>query len=104
MILDEIKKKLRKERGEIKANRPNKMIKVQLNFWTDNIASVKEKVVPKVCWDGGFIHILQNEGHGIKRLEPIPFNGLSDLERKIEEGLKKSGVKMLKGNKGLYYP
>lgn len=104
MSLEEIRKELERKRGSVEIKMPDKTIKVQINFWTDNISSDNGKKVPRVCWDFGTIHVLENKGHGIERLDPIPFNSLSELIDKIEEGFTKAGVKVLKSKKDLYYP
>lgn len=102
--LDYIIRLLREERGEKTIEHGDRTIKIELHFWTDGIASERGKVVPKVCWDSGMIHILKNEGHGIERLEPIPFNSLSELEQKLEEAFRKAGIVVLKSKQKLYYP
>lgn len=51
--------------------------------------------MPKVCWDVGTVSLLGNESHGIKPSEPYFFNGLSELQRTIEELLNDNGVKVL---------
>ncbi len=91
-----VRKQLIKKRGERKVRRPDKTIKVELDFWTNDIASDKSKVVPKVCWDFGMIHILENQGHGLKAKRNIPFYFLTELASKIEESFEGAGIKMLK--------
>ena len=106
--LEQIKVFLRKERGEKLAKSSDRTIKVELMFWTNGIASTKGKIVPKVCWDFGMVHILGNGSHSIKRSKsPIPFNTFSEIESKIEKGLKSEGIILLKHEKDAkrgFYP
>jgi len=103
-VLDYLIQLIREERGEKTVEHGNRVIKIELHFWTDGIASEKGKVVPKACWDSGTIHVLKNEGHGIERLEPIHFKSLSELEQKLEEAFKKAGIVVLKRKQKPYYP
>ena len=64
------------------------MLKVEVEFWTDQIASEKGKLVPKVAWDSGTLHILKNEGHANERSKAIPFESLSELQPTIEKAFK----------------
>ena len=103
-VLNHIIQLLREERGEKTVKHGERTIKIELHFWTNDIASERGKVVPKVCWDSGMIHVLKNEGHGIERLGPVPFNSLSELELKLEEAFKKAGIVVLKSKEKPYYP
>ncbi|NIQ04260.1 MAG: hypothetical protein GWO20_00570 [Candidatus Korarchaeota archaeon] len=105
MSLGEIKNKLEQKRGAKEIERPNKMIKIELHFWTNNISSEEGKAVPKVCWDSGTIHLLENEGHGIERSD-LHFHHLSELVDKIEEAVRTQGIKVLKSRQrwDIYYP
>jgi len=104
--LEEIRKELEKERGSVEIKMPDKTIKVEVHFWTNNVSGEEGKKVPKVCWDSGTIHVLENKGHGIEKQKEIPFNSLSELTEKIEEGFKEAGIKVLKSRKvqNVYYP
>ena len=95
-MTEEILKKLRQERGEKEVEHGNKMIKVTLSFWTDDIAKEKKELVPKVCWDSGTIRILKNDGHGIESSEVKNFHSLSALTETIEEVFREQGIKVLK--------
>jgi hypothetical protein len=99
-------KELRKSRGEKRVTPPNRMIKLQLNFWVDGIATKRQNIVPGACWDSGTIEILKNNAHGVSGSRSIPFNSLSELETKIEKGLENAGLKLVKSerHRPVYYP
>jgi len=103
---DSIIKELRESRGEKKVEHGDKVIKIEVHFWTNDIASDEKRRIPKVAWDSGTIHILKNEGHGIKRSEPIHFNSLSELQSTIETAFKKRRMSLLHSRKyrPVYYP
>lgn len=95
---------LRKRR--IDAQHGEKVIELRVAFFTDEIASAQGRVVPKVCWDIGTVHLFANASHGIKSSEPYFFNGLSELPKVIEEILANNEIKILhspKRTKKLYY-
>jgi hypothetical protein len=102
---DLIIKELRKSREEKKVAYGNKLIKIEVRFWTHAIASDKKKLIPKVAWDSGTIHVLKNPGHGIMGSKSIPFNSLSELQPTIERTFKKNGITLLHSRKyrPLYY-
>ena len=59
----------------IRAKHGEKMIKVELYFWTNKIADEKGYVVPKVAWNAGWQNLLANKTHGLKR-DAEPFHSL----------------------------
>jgi hypothetical protein len=71
-----------------------RMIEIQVRFWTDGIAEAKGHIQPKHCWDAGVIKIQRNDAHGVTPSNPIPFNGLIDMSRKIEQVLIIHGIKV----------
>jgi hypothetical protein len=103
-MLEETMKRLRLDRGEKTPKHGEKTIKIQLDFWTDDIAKNSGKIVPKVCWDSGTIRLLRNGGHEIKGSKSIPFSSLSQLVGKIEEVFREQNVKVLKTNRYVYEP
>lgn len=77
-----------------KAVHGEKMIEVRIKFWTNNIASKKGDILPKVCWEGGMIVMEKNTLHGIKPQSPLPFPTFTSLPRAIEKVLTQHGIKM----------
>lgn len=105
-MIDSIIKELQESRGEKRVAHGNKLIKIEVRFWTDAIASDEKSLIPRVAWDSGTIHILKNQGHGIKGSKSIPFNSLSELQPTIEATFKKSGIILLHSRKyrRVYHP
>lgn len=73
------------------AGHGQKTIKVQINFWTDNIAP-KGYIKPKHCWPSGMVTVPANPAHGIRSQDPIPFNKFEDLPDAIQQALEEAGV------------
>jgi hypothetical protein len=98
-------KRLTRRRGEKTIDEPDQMIKVQVNFWTNGIASTDRKRIPRVAWDSGIVQVLPNDPHGIGRGRAIPFNSLSELQPKLETALMEERIKLLKSRKfsSVYY-
>ena len=71
----------------LEAKHGKKMIEVRLRFWTNNIASEANKVIPKHAWASGVVHIQGNESHGIVPGNPRPFHSLLDIGSVIERVL-----------------
>jgi hypothetical protein len=77
---------------ERKAEHGEKMIELRIRFWTDEIASKKDHVLPKHAWAAGMVIMDRNESHGIVPKEPMPFNSLFELPAVIEKALIAHGV------------
>jgi hypothetical protein len=104
--MEPIIKELLPNRVEKKVKHGDKVIKIEVHFWTDKMASDKEKLVPKAAWDSGTVHILKNAGHGIKRSKSFPFSSLSELQPTIEKAFKETGISLVHSSKywSVYYP
>jgi hypothetical protein len=105
--MESIIRDLQEKRGCKTIKRPDKVIKIEVHFWTDGIVPPdKEKRIPKVAWDFGTIHILKNEGHGIRRSKPIHYNNLSELQATIEKAFAERGIRLIHSQKygTPYYP
>jgi hypothetical protein len=80
---------------EVRAPHGDKMIEIKLRFWTNNIASEGEMIVPKHAWDFGMVRMERNDAHGIKASKgPKPFHSLQDAMRVVEEVLIEYGIKL----------
>ena len=64
-----------------------KMITLRISFFTDEIASDKNSVIPKEAWDIGEVLMEANENHGIKPLPSKLFNSIFELPSKVAEVL-----------------
>lgn len=71
----------------------NKMIKVTVSFFTDDIGS-GGSVEPKSGWTQGSVYLVANKLHGIRSEAPKMFNSLSEIGPAIEELLKEHGVSL----------
>jgi len=80
--------------GEREANQGQKMIEVKVCFFTDNIATTKDKIEPRRAWGSGVVRILRNPSHGITG-GSIHFESLMDLTAKIEKLLIQQGITIL---------
>ena len=77
------------------AEHGEKMIEIQLRFFTDQIAKGKSNILPKHCWSMGVVKIQANGAHGIKAMKnPKVFNSLLDLSAIIEKVLLENGITM----------
>jgi len=78
--------------ASLEAKQGEKMIEVQLRFWTNNIATQQGKVIPKHAWTAGVVRIERNKSHGIEPGNPQPFHSLLDASAIIEKVLIDHGV------------
>ncbi len=78
-------------------------IEVRLRFWTDGIAQKEDYVVPKHCWEHGFVLLVKNEEHGISPGKKA-FRSIAEVGRAVEMLLAKEGITVHHGryNKDLY--
>lgn len=98
---------LLKKRGSKIIDHPDKVIKIEVHFWTNGILPDKKKRIPKVACDYGTIHILKNQGHGIKRSKPIHYGALTELPAVIEKAFAERGIRLVHSGKygpTPYYP
>ncbi len=79
----------------VEARRGEKMIAVTLYFWTNNIASVKDNILPKQCHSSGIVRVNANKSHGISNDRTYKFRTLGELPNVIEEALDNSGVRRI---------
>ena len=75
------------------AEHGEKMIVLQIRFWTDSLADDR-KIRPKHGWTGGVVRMVRNEPHGIHPKGPKPFNSLMDIPHVVEQVLIEHGVKL----------
>jgi len=68
-----------------------KMIKISVQFWTNNLP---HGVDNKTAWGAGAIHMIANKGRGLKH-NHVFFNNMKDFFPKLEQLLKKNGVKII---------
>jgi len=76
------------------AKHGEKMIVVEVRFWTNGIAKKKNHIVPKHAWWKGVVYVWSNESHGIKSREGEMFRTGMELPLAVEKALAKHGVKM----------
>ena len=81
-----------RDSGEREAKHGQKMISVNVRFWTDELASEEGKIIPKNAWVHGVVRLETNASHGIEPSRPIPFNSLMELPLAIEELLIREGI------------
>ena len=79
-------------RDSLEAKQGEKMIEVQLRFWTDELSPDQGQVVAKHAWTSGVVKIERNESHGIVPGNPRPFNSLLDVGAVIERVLIDHGI------------
>ena len=86
---------IKENNGETEAREAKhgeKMISLNVRFWTDDIAEEPEKIVPKHAWTSGTIRLERNHAHGVESGSSIPFNSLMELPAVIEELLTREGI------------
>jgi hypothetical protein len=76
-----------KKEAAVKAKHGEKMIEVSIRFWTNNIATTKDSIIPKNAWTAGVVRMERNETHGIIPKSPKVFGSLMDLSHVIEKVL-----------------
>ena len=76
------------------ARQGKKMIEVRVRFWTNGLAEGTNKVRPKHAWASGVVLMATNETHGIKPMNPRPFNSFTDMLPVVEKVLIEHGVKL----------
>lgn len=77
---------------EREAKHGEKMISLDVRFWTDGIAEDSEKILRKHGWIHGIVRLNKNDSHGIESGKSIPFNSLLELPSKIEDLLIEEGI------------
>jgi len=82
----------------MKANKKERMIKLSVNFFTNNIEKGKGEIEPRVCWDIGAVVIRSNRSHGIKA-KTYSLRQFDLIPNVIRKALVDAGVTMqLTGN------
>jgi hypothetical protein len=72
-----------------------KTIVVEIHFWTAGISPEKGFIIPKHCWDGGWVRVESNPSHGISGgAEAITFNRLVDVPGAVMTALEKERIKL----------
>ena len=78
---------------ERKAKHGEKMISLDVRFWTDGIADTQGMIVPKHAVAAGVVKLNRNDSHGIKTTpNPVVFNTPMQLLTAIEKLLIREGV------------
>ena len=81
------------ETEEREAKFGEKMISLDVRFWTDGIAEEKGMIVPKHAAAAGVVKLNRNDSHGIKTTaDPIIFNSPMQLLDAIEKLLIREGI------------
>lgn len=80
--------------SSVKAQQNEKMVEVRIRFWTNDIASKTDHVVPKHAWSSGVVLMKRNGTHGIAPKNPVPFNSLAHLPSVIERVLVAHDIKL----------
>ena len=82
-----------KEIEEREAKHGEKMISLDVRFWTDGIAETADMIVPKHAVAAGVVKLNRNDSHGIKTTaNPVIFNTPMQLLEAIEELLIQEGI------------
>ena len=74
------------------AEHGQKMIEVQIRFWTNDIAEKEGQILPKHAWASGVVKVESNRSHGIRQGNPLPFHSLLDVGSVIEKSLITHGI------------
>lgn len=88
---------------EVKAGKNEKMITVNIKFFTNEIAEQPGRIKPKHAWTKGMLQLQANASHGIKASKDIPFNSLMELTHALERMLIREGITLhIYGSLGKY--
>jgi hypothetical protein len=74
-----------------------RMIKLEVRFYTNNLAKGNGRVRPKHAWAAGAVTLAANPTHGIAAGSPVQFHSLLDLPVAIERVLTKRGIRLHAG-------
>ncbi len=85
------------------AEHGEKMIEVQIRFWTNKLAKGKGNILPKHCRASGVVKIQSNKVHGIKAISPLPFHSLMDITYVMEKVFIECGITVHTGRKMIKY-
>ena len=88
---------------EMVAPHGEKMIEVNLRFWTNNIAKGGNKIKKKHCWDRGIVRFTKNNSHGIDPLKSIKFNSIAEIPSVIEKVFISHKIKVHRSPKSKKY-
>jgi hypothetical protein len=77
----------------------NRMIQVNLLFWTNDIAAASGGLVPKHAWSSGIVRLERNSAHGIGAGQEVFFHSLMDITAQIERLLLSNGIMLHPGRK-----
>ena len=72
---------------EHEAKHGEKTIALTVYFFTEGIATEKDKIVPKHGWTNGTVALRSNPSHGIKSGPEHHFNSLLEISKAIEDVL-----------------
>lgn len=78
--------------GAKRADIGERMLQVNIRFWTNDIAGKKGDIIPKHAWASEMVKMEANKTHGIRAGSPLPFHGLMDLPGVIEKVLIAHGI------------
>ena len=81
------------------AKHGEKMISVNLRFWTGNIANEKGKILPGHAWTSGTMRLEANQSHGIPSGTTEPFNSLMEIPAVLEQLFIQNGMVLHVGGK-----
>jgi hypothetical protein len=82
--------------GVTRIKHDNRGLSLRIYFYGDIAGKAPTPVVPKVFWEQGVIHLVQNDLHGIEASEGVPFNHATDLLWKINCLLRDNGIEVVK--------
>ena len=77
---------------EVKALQHQKMITVNIKFFTNEIPEKPGHIKPKHAWTKGMLKLQANASHSIKSSQDIPFNSLMELTGTLERVLTREGI------------
>jgi len=83
-------------RNAVKARPRERMICLELRFWTNGLVKRPGHVIPRHCKSAGMIHFQGNKTHGFRHGQPVPsgvpFHSISEISVAVEKLLVKGGV------------
>jgi len=82
----------------VKAGQGEKMIKIEVRFFTNGLAKGNGRVRAKHAWAQGMVCLASNDSHGIHWNNPVPFHSPLGIGGAIEKVLKKNGIKLHAGH------
>ena len=81
-------------RRSVVPDKNERMIRLTIRLWTNNLTRRKGHIRPKHAWSSGVVKLEPNTSHGIKGGRPHVFRSLPELGSALEKSLIAGGIRL----------